>query len=425
MSRAEAQEFLKEAGPKIAKDVEAALTDSVVQTARKEAFDTAHRYFEEQLNATGKYRPEVNKAMAAVPAAYYATQAQRAGMTVEDFMDRYQLRITKKDGGGQQRLEQGEYRGPTMAEINALSGIPTVDVMREAIAAVGEAAFQKRAQAKIDTLSSRGKFKVSESMIVEATAREIVALARAGRPQLSRGEGGASTAEAMRTELRARFGDIVDSLEERGVLKLWDGIDAFNEAGGQLSEDFRGAQGMFLNGAAHIFGDGVMPGNAIPVFLHEVGEHASMKAMLGKRYPVLVKRAYALAKQGDPIAVQALMRIPENTPKKFMDSEMVAYLIEEAAGREDASDGVKAWLLDVIAAVKAFLFEKGVDIDLTPKEIAALAVRAVKFQAAQEGRPGGSEVDIALSKADNQRAIVELRKRESVLNSLLECLGAA
>jgi hypothetical protein len=34
-------------------------------------------------------------------------------------------------------------------------------------------------------------------------------------------------------------------------------------------------------------------------------------------------------------------------------------------------------------------------------------------------------VDIALSKADNQRAIVELRKRESVLNSLLECLGAA
>lgn len=335
MSRAEAQAFMKDEGKRIEQEVGSALADNTAQTARAAAVETVRQVFEEQLNATGKFRPEVNRAYATMLGNFYATQAERAGVTVEEFMDRYQLRITKKDGGGQQRLEQGQF---------------------------------------------------------------------------SQGEGGTTTtATAMRSELQARFGDIVDTLEERGVLKLWDGIDAFNQAGGQLSEDYRGAQGMFLQGTAHIFGDGVMPGNAIPVFLHEVGEHASMKAMLGKRYPVLVKRAYALAKQGDPIAVQALMRIPDNTPKKFMDSEMVAYLIEEAAGQENASEGVKAWLLEVIAAVKAFLFEKGVDIDLTPKEIAALAVRAVKFQARQEGRTAGGEVDIALSRAKDQTQTPEFR----------------
>lgn len=70
------------------------------------------------------------------------------------------------------------YTGPTMAEINAISDVKTVDVIREAQDMVGEDELRRRAQQKIDDYSKGGKFKVSEPMMIEATAREVVALGR-------------------------------------------------------------------------------------------------------------------------------------------------------------------------------------------------------------------------------------------------------
>jgi hypothetical protein len=207
---------------------------------------------------------------------------------------------------------------------------------------------------------------------------------------------GKSTATTMRTELRERFGDIVDRLEKRGILKLWDSLDAYNDAGqaSKLPADARGVQGMYSRGVAHLFGDGVEPGNAVAVFLHEVGEHASMKAMLGDRYADLVRRAYSLAHDGDEIAQAAMDRIPDDTPAKFYDSELLAYMIEETASREKPSTGMRAWLRDAIAAIRAWFYQTGfakqlerygAKMELSPKDIAALAVRAVRWQAEQGG----------------------------------------
>lgn len=111
MSRAEAQEYLKTEGDRIKQDVETVLGDEAARTARKTAADTASQVFEEQLTAAGRFRPEVNKAYATVLGNFYATQAERSGFTVEEFMDRYQLRVVGKESakplGKRQTLEQG------------------------------------------------------------------------------------------------------------------------------------------------------------------------------------------------------------------------------------------------------------------------------------------------------------------------------
>jgi len=96
MSRAEAQEFMKTQGEQIQRDVESALQQQDQQQAFRENVAKASQHFEEQLNAVGRARPEVNKAYATVLGNFYASQAQRAGLTVDEFMDRYRLRVSDK-----------------------------------------------------------------------------------------------------------------------------------------------------------------------------------------------------------------------------------------------------------------------------------------------------------------------------------------
>lgn len=106
MSRAEAQAFIKEQGARIQKDVESALGDEARRAATKAATDAVRQHFEEQLNAVGKFRPEVNKAYASLMGSFYGTQAERAGMTADEFLQRYQLKVAQKEGTGSQKLEQ-------------------------------------------------------------------------------------------------------------------------------------------------------------------------------------------------------------------------------------------------------------------------------------------------------------------------------
>lgn len=213
------------------------------------------------------------------------------------------------------------------------------------------------------------------------------------------GQPAASTAQSIRQELHARYGQrTIDALEKAGVLKIWDRADEFNATQGQGSRAFADGdtQGMYFKGTAHLFGSGIQPGLAVPVMLHESGEHAGMKKMLGdKRYGDLVRRAFQLA-DSDPIARQALARIPDQTNPKFFDSEMVAYLIEEAAAaRASASPALRQWLADLVAAIRAWAYttplaqklsKAGIDLKLTPQDVVALAERSVRAQAKEAGR---------------------------------------
>lgn len=199
-----------------------------------------------------------------------------------------------------------------------------------------------------------------------------------------------STADTIRTELRGRFGDLADRLEKRGLLKIWDSAADYNQQADQASQIEGEVQGSFDGRTSHLFGDGIEPGKAIAVFLHEVGEHANMQVMLGeKRYADLVARAHEMVAGEDPTAERADMRIPEDTPAEHRDSELLAYMIEEAASARSPSPSLRKWLAEVVAAVRAWFFQTkfgqrmegyGVKLQLTAQDIAALAERAVRFE---------------------------------------------
>ena len=207
-----------------------------------------------------------------------------------------------------------------------------------------------------------------------------------------------STAKTVRTALAKRFGIAILQMEKRGFLKIWDTTAQYN-ADGQSSRQIEGvAQGMWDGKVVHLFADGIEPGNEVAVMLHEAGEHASMQKMLGpEAYKRLVARAHELMRADDPTALEAVMRIPDDTPERHLNSELLAYMIEIVATQDaKASFSARKWLADVVAAIRAWwsqtgaalkLRDYGIRMELTPKDIAALAVRAVKWQGRQSMQP--------------------------------------
>lgn len=206
-----------------------------------------------------------------------------------------------------------------------------------------------------------------------------------------------NTASQVRGALTSKFGPLINRMEQRGFLKIWDTVQAFND--GQSSENIEGAAAGYYDGkTAHLFADGIEPGSELGVFLHEVGEHASMEQMLGPQYSKLVARAKALVESGDPLAEAADARIPEDTAAEHRDSELLAYMIETVAeAGAKAPPSVRKWLADTLAALRAWWSQTGFNrvldrygqgIDLNPADIAALAVRAVRWKAQQTGAAG-------------------------------------
>lgn len=100
--------------------------------AAKEADDaaaadalTVHDTVLEQLNANGRFRPEVNAAYAALTRDFYTTMAERSGMTPGEMYAKYPLKITSEAlfGG----LDQGE-RGSFNPETNTISMLKGADL---------------------------------------------------------------------------------------------------------------------------------------------------------------------------------------------------------------------------------------------------------------------------------------------------------
>jgi GNAT superfamily N-acetyltransferase len=107
MSRAEAQQFMSQQGERIQAEVQQALAEQQVAEGFRQQVEQATAHFEQELATAGRFRPEVNKAYASLLGNFYAVEAQRAGVPLEQFMQRYALQVRSQAPGGGQRLEQG------------------------------------------------------------------------------------------------------------------------------------------------------------------------------------------------------------------------------------------------------------------------------------------------------------------------------
>lgn len=176
--------------------------------------------------------------------------------------------------------------------------------------------------------------------------------------------GAANSDEDVRRALVLRFGPAISRLENRGFLRIWQSVAQYNLVA-LGTRQIAGCQGAWDGATAHLFAKEIPRGNEAAVFLHEAGEHGSMWRMLGQaNYDRLVSRARELMFSDNPLALEAVGRIPDGTPAAHLNSELVAYLVEVACSRKPARGQTRPhygpmfdfWLFAASATIAAMTF---------------------------------------------------------------------
>lgn len=93
MSRAEARQYMREEGEQLRQEVERALDKSQNTDAFQQSKQQVENAIAELLNQTQRFTDDVNRANATLAANYYATQAQRLGITPEEMYQRHPINV--------------------------------------------------------------------------------------------------------------------------------------------------------------------------------------------------------------------------------------------------------------------------------------------------------------------------------------------
>ena len=96
------------------------------------------------------------------------------------------------------------------------------------------------------------------------------------------------------------------------------------------------------------------------MFLHEIGEHASLEQMVGeKNYNQIAQQLDDLVEAGDEVAKAAAARVPKDTKEEHLQSEKIAYLVQEVQDRtakgETVSSKVRTLYNRVMNLIRKFM----------------------------------------------------------------------
>jgi len=109
-SRAEATEFMAEQGEILRAEVERQMTEVQADSTFRASQEAVRQRVLTELNAAGRFTPQVNEFNATLIAARTAVRAAQLDMTPEAFFERQMLRVRGQGVGGEV-LEQTLYRG--------------------------------------------------------------------------------------------------------------------------------------------------------------------------------------------------------------------------------------------------------------------------------------------------------------------------
>lgn len=222
-----------------------------------------------------------------------------------------------------------------------------------------------------------------------------------GQGRKSVGEGEGQSVNTLRVALQKGLGmSKVSRLEQAGIMELHERGEDIPASEADRASEAGKIQGYWDGKTMHLAADGIAPGDELPVAIHEaihkVQEDPKVRDDLRKQFKRLVA-------QQDPVAMQAVLRIPEDTPDEARHDEGVAYIGEEVAKTAAAdragkfSKGVLNLARDYYHAIRARFYmsplykaaqRAGVNLDLTPKDIAAIG----RYELRRSGgsmRPGG------------------------------------
>jgi hypothetical protein len=215
-------------------------------------------------------------------------------------------------------------------------------------------------------------------------------------------QGSGSTPDEVRSALARKLGGrIVRGLERSGFLRIVNSDDP-----GLPAAVARSGKGGYLKVQDRVWlvADRLRDFEIWPTVLHEVGEHASLREMLGDRYAELTLAFDRLVAARDATAVEVarlvdvLIRDGTVMPQ-HRDSERLAYFLEVTGYRAEQPAGnlsraVRRLLARIVAAIRVWLFQtpvyqalaaRGVNLELSPNDLLALAERAVRWRAGRVG----------------------------------------
>lgn len=107
-SRTEANAFMQSGAEELRSETERVLAGSQAEQAFSESAAAVHNEIKDKLDATGRFSPKNNAAYASLHSSFFATQAQRHGVTPEEMYRRYEPTIQAEGGSG---YEQPAWHG--------------------------------------------------------------------------------------------------------------------------------------------------------------------------------------------------------------------------------------------------------------------------------------------------------------------------
>lgn len=139
--------------------------------------------------------------------------------------------------------------------------------------------------------------------------------------------------------------------------------------------------GLYQNGKATLIADNLSDDMIIPTFLHELGGHGGLQAIMSdKAYAALMKDFDNLVKAGDPLAVQA-KAMADSVARNKQDAldEYLPYLITLASRQQGKQGKVAGMINRMIMAIRSWLKSTlGAPVKINSKDVLALAERMVE-----------------------------------------------
>lgn len=249
------------------------------------------------------------------------------------------------------------------------------------------------------------------------------------RSQRQQPEPTGSTAQSIRQSLQKAYGKLIDRLETKGMVKLVQTADeameavavARKEAGKEVDpktlESIRSDQGVtegFYDpkpGKSFLIADALTSETAPGTLLHEVGIHMAAD---GANMTGLFEQAKKLLENNSNNPFIQRVRERMEDAGETSAEEAAAYIVTEYENnRLLAPRGISQLAKDMVAAIRGWLFKKGIVLkteDLKPADIAAIAranVRAIagKGPGARHGASSISEGSDPANAAQVEAAI--------------------
>jgi len=215
----------------------------------------------------------------------------------------------------------------------------------------------------------------------------------------------------IREALSSAYGKLSSRLEAKGLLTIHQTQDEALQAAAQARADVRGtdvetelkamtgldakedADGLMqgfhdtITGKSFLIADNLTNESAPGVLIHEVGVHAASDGALN---PMHDRASELVSTDKSDFMREVAKRM--DAAGETTGEEAAAYITEAYENnRLNAPKSVRQWIKDYIAAIRGWLYKKGILIsatDLTPADIAAIA-RANARQVAQDGAAMG------------------------------------